>query len=438
MITTTTHLNVDLSLLKRKFYFVFIMTSFLLLAFQSKLRSQSNALHFNGTSDNVTLPYNAAMDFSITSKFTIEAWFKTSNFTAVLYSNHVDLSPFAGHEVAIVNNKLVFDVTNNYLTNAIRIETVNSYNDGNWHHFACVYKGIPSAANIDIYVDGSIQTVTATINNLTGSINTGNAPHLGCRNNTAYFLTGTLDELRVWSKALCAAEITVRKNCELVGNEPNLLAYYNFNQGVAGGSNPTVTTLPDISGNNITGTLTTFALTGTTSNWIASTASITGSCSYVGPITVSGNTLMCVGNPNVLTGNGATSYTWSTSSNSSSISVSPTVTTTYSVVGTNTTNGCYGTSTFTQAVSPCTGLQNKTALNNELLVFPNPGSGLFIIAGLENGATIEVHNILGEVIYNTQAESDKVQLDLLEQKNGIYFIKCSVNGQTYSHKIIKE
>ncbi len=438
MITTTTHLNVEQALLKSKFYFVCMLICFAILGFQVKVKSQSNALNFSSPNDNVTLPYSAAMDFSITSKFTIEAWFRTTNSLAVLYSNHVDVSPYTGHEVAIVNSKLVFDLTNNYLTNAIRIETVNSYNDGNWHHFACVYKGIPTASNVDIYVDGALQTQSVSINNLSGSSNTGNAPHLGCRNNTAYFLTGTLDELRVWGKALCAAEITARKNCELVGNEPNLLAYYNFNQGVAGGSNPTVTTLPDISGHNITGTLTTFALTGATSNWIASTASVSGSCSYAGPITVSGNTLMCIGYSNVLTGNGATSYTWSTSSNSSSISVSPTVTTTYSVVGTNTANGCYGTSSFTQSVSLCTGIKNVNNLNNELLVFPNPGNGLFIINGLEYGVVIDVYNVVGEVIYTTQADSDKVQLDLLEQKNGIYFIKCSVNGQTYSHKIIKE
>ncbi len=316
------------------------------------IKAQGNALNFNGTNDNVTLSYNAAMDFSLTSKFTIEAWFKTLNTTAVLYSNHVDVSPFVGHEVAIVNNKLVFDLTNNYLNNAIRIETINSFNDGNWHHFACVYKGIPNAANIDIYVDGILQLQNVTINNLTGSPNTGNAPHIGCRNNTTYFLTGTVDELRVWGKALCSTEITARRNCELVGNEPNLLAYYNFNQGIAGGSNPTVTSLPDISGNAITGTLTTFALNGLTSNWIASTASVSGTCNYTLPVTVSGNTLMCIGSSNVLTANGATSYTWSTASNNTTISVSPTITTSYSVTGTNTITGCYNTASLTQSVAP--------------------------------------------------------------------------------------
>src|SRR5690606_37613761 len=55
---------------------------------------------------------------------------------------------------------------------------------------------------------------------------------------------------------------------ELVGNEPNLIAYYNFNQGVAGANNLGLNTLMDSSPNNISGTLNGFSLNGNTSNWI--------------------------------------------------------------------------------------------------------------------------------------------------------------------------
>lgn len=52
---------------------------------------------------------------------------------------------------------------------------------------------------------------------------------------------------------------------------------YNFNQGTAAGTNSTVNSLADISGASYTGTLTNFALSGTTSNWVASTASVAAS-----------------------------------------------------------------------------------------------------------------------------------------------------------------
>nr|HMT30220.1 hypothetical protein [Bacteroidia bacterium] len=48
-----------------------------------------------------------------------------------------------------------------------------------------------------------------------------------------------------------------------------LVANYHFNQGVAGGTNTGATSLTDATGNGFTGTLTNFALTGSTSNWVA-------------------------------------------------------------------------------------------------------------------------------------------------------------------------
>ena len=56
---------------------------------------------------------------------------------------------------------------------------------------------------------------------------------------------------------------------ELGGLESGLLRYYNFNQGVAGGNNPSETTL-NPQGGAVSGTLNNFALSGAASNWIGS------------------------------------------------------------------------------------------------------------------------------------------------------------------------
>jgi hypothetical protein len=57
-------------------------------------------------------------------------------------------------------------------------------------------------------------------------------------------------------------------NTQLAGNEANLAAYYNFNQGVANGTNTGLTTLNGSTTPPYNGTLYNFALTGTTSNWV--------------------------------------------------------------------------------------------------------------------------------------------------------------------------
>lgn len=65
-------------------------------------------------------------------------------------------------------------------------------------------------------------------------------------------------------------------NCELTGNECNLVAYYKFNQGTAGGNNAGVTTLVGSTTNGYNGTLNNFALSGSTSNWISPGGVTTG------------------------------------------------------------------------------------------------------------------------------------------------------------------
>ena len=54
----------------------------------------------------------------------------------------------------------------------------------------------------------------------------------------------------------------------LSGNEPGLLAYYDFNTGIAEGNNKDSTILYDRTPGGKNGTLLNFALTGTTSNWV--------------------------------------------------------------------------------------------------------------------------------------------------------------------------
>lgn len=59
---------------------------------------------------------------------------------------------------------------------------------------------------------------------------------------------------------------------------------------------------------------------------------------------------ICFGNSTTINANGASTYTWNTSSNASSINVSPTVTTVYSVVGSS-SNNCTSTGTISITVN---------------------------------------------------------------------------------------
>ncbi len=129
---------------------------------------------------------------------------------------------------------------------------------------------------------------------------------------------------------------------------------YNWSSG--GGSAAIATYTP--------GSLTVYTATGTTSGC----SSIKTATAYVNAlpvVSVSGPTAICVGNTAVLTGNGASTYTWSTGPTTTTISTSPTVTTVYSVVGTG-TNGCTNTTTTNLVVNslPVVAVSGPTAICN--------------------------------------------------------------------------
>ena len=84
---------------------------------------------------------------------------------------------------------------------------------------------------------------------------------------------GQMDEFRVWDHARSEADILATKDQELTGSESGLMAYYDFNQGIAGGSNATETTLLDRA-NSYDGALTGFLLSGATSNWVGNGPSL--------------------------------------------------------------------------------------------------------------------------------------------------------------------
>jgi hypothetical protein len=97
---------------------------------------------------------------------------------------------------------------------ALRVEVEGGYivgsrdlRDGQWHHVAAVFtNNFANVANIALYVDGARESVSAQS---AVAINTaaGGDLQLGTDIQARYF-TGTLDEVRIFNRALAAGEIT--------------------------------------------------------------------------------------------------------------------------------------------------------------------------------------------------------------------------------------
>jgi hypothetical protein len=130
-----------------------------------------------------------------------------------------------------------------------------------WQHFALTYDG----TNMNLYHNGVIVgTVPAsgTITTMSEPFFIGKTPWTGAEFN----LSGRMDEVSLWSKALTQAEIDCIYGGAINPTLADLELYYRFNQGVAGGSNTGINTLDNATA-NANGSLNGFALSGGTSNW---------------------------------------------------------------------------------------------------------------------------------------------------------------------------
>lgn len=164
-----------------------------------------------------------------------------------------------------------------------------------WVHIAATYEN----NNYKLYRNGVLilTTTSYAVNNFAA----GCQFLIGKRHTsgTSPYLNAQIDEVSIWNYARSCSEINATMNHSLVGNETGLIAYYNFNDGLAFGTNTSVTTLNDLQ-SNITaknGTLTNFALSGSTSNWVAPGSPVSGTTPDLQPeINVRGN------NSSVLTG----------------------------------------------------------------------------------------------------------------------------------------
>ncbi len=158
-------------------------------------------------------------------------------------------------------------------------------------------------------------------------------------------------------------------------------------------------------------------------------------------IAVSNTSLICAGQSASLTASGATTYTWNTTATSAAIVVSPSVTTSYTVNGTN-VNGCSNVTTITQNVSACVGVNNLSNVTQDAFqVYPNPTQNVLNVELKTSNETIRfvLTNALGQIVLSTKTTGVNTKIDLSMQAKGIYFLQLVNNGQIMGiKKVIKE
>ncbi len=156
-------------------------------------------------------------------------------------------------------------------------------------------------------------------------------------------------------------------------------------------------------------------------------------------VSVTGKTAICKGQSATLALSGANSFSVNgVAQTQSSLVVQPTVTTVYTLTGSDTQTGCRSLRTFTVTVSPCTGI-NEVSVNpnDDILIYPNPNSGYFYVE-LKDAAELWVTDVSGRTILQKELASGKNELNMSEQKAGLYFISIKTPNVFHQFKLIRD
>ncbi|MET7848310.1 sialidase family protein [Streptomyces avermitilis] len=166
------------------------------------------ALEFDGADDAVRLPYRGELPLA-TKDFTASLWFRytaTTGEQPLLWMGGIGTSqPQVWLRGEPASNRVQGLITVRNGASAPQsayVRTTGAYNDGQWHHLALRRGG----GALTLFLDGTpISTA-----DVPGSVSR-NSPfgvHIGQRMDSRAYFTGSIDEVRVYGRALSDAEIT--------------------------------------------------------------------------------------------------------------------------------------------------------------------------------------------------------------------------------------
>lgn len=259
---------------------------FLFSAIKSFGQNNTNCLAFSSNTDYIDFP---AVGSNWTfSQFTVEFWVKiTGNngphcsgptqwwmgkglVDADLYGNRND---DWGITFIPTTGKVAFGIGGS--SSDVTIFSAITIADGAWHHIAATWQSSDKA--MKLYIDGSLANGASGTSSSNGT--RISAPKVGilnllynyCNGGAMIDLEGQMDELRFWNTVRDASQILANKDKQINGSMSGLVASYHFNQGTAGGTNTSETTLyvDQAFNSSYNGTLNNFTLSGTASNWVS-------------------------------------------------------------------------------------------------------------------------------------------------------------------------
>lgn len=155
----------------------------------------------------VDLGEQAAFDSG--DSFTIGAWVKPSTVgePLAILSKMDEGASFQGYDLLLEGGKVACHLVSVWPSSAIKVVTKKALVADAWQHVVVAYDGSKKGAGVRVYIDGKLEPVDITNDNLSGSILTKKTLHLGRREVSLPF-KGQLDEVHFYRGALSAENVS--------------------------------------------------------------------------------------------------------------------------------------------------------------------------------------------------------------------------------------
>ncbi len=205
------------------------------------------SLYMGGTG-YVTTPPGAVYN-RVFGSWTVEFWVKFNNYVPsgsrfnALFTNRGastggSMIFLAGDVLSAVNKKICFDADDNAGTQ--EVASVTTVGLGIWYHIAVSFEFRGGSTNeVKLYINGQLEATNSACVSLTppndgATVGTWIGAENGIGAPFGLPLDGNMADVRLWNTVRTSDQIATNKNKPLNGNEPGLVNYFPFREGVGG------------------------------------------------------------------------------------------------------------------------------------------------------------------------------------------------------------
>lgn len=167
---------------------------------------------FDGVDDLIDLP-DTPFDFERTDPFAFAMWVNMDNFTGYPYllGKQINAAPYRGialffYTTGALSLNLQNDNSGNVLSRIMTTETISA---DEWRHVAAISQGVDgSASDLSIYIDGEHANASTVLDGLGANTILNNVGmQIGARSNASKLVNGSLDDVRIYDRALTSNEV---------------------------------------------------------------------------------------------------------------------------------------------------------------------------------------------------------------------------------------